>query len=91
MKDFRDRYSQLVRMLRKRKEVSLGEICMSWNCGPDAALKMIKTMKGFDPHIEIKGRGLENKKVVWIEKPYDLEAILEDVEEVKACESRSQE
>ena len=64
---------------------------MAWDCGPDAALKMIKTMKGFDPHIEIEGRGLENKKVIWIEKPFDLEAILEDVGEVKVCEGGSQE
>ena len=76
---------------RRKREIPLGEVCMAWDCGPDAALKMIKTMKGFDPHIEIKGRGLENKRVVWIEKPYDLEVILEDVREVKVCESRSQE
>ena len=91
MKSFRERYDWLWRLVKKRKEVPLSEICMAWNCGPDAALKMIKIMKGFDPHIEIKGRGLENKKVVWIDKPFDLEAILEDVEEVKMCESRSQE
>lgn len=90
MRNFRERYDWLRRQLLRKREIPLGEICMAWNCGPDAALKTLKTIKSFDPHIEIRGHGLENRKVVWIEKPYDFEAILEGIEEeVKVNESDS--
>lgn len=46
-----------------------------WNCGPDAAVKAIKTIHDFDPHIELRGC-----EMVWVDKPYDFKAILEDME-----------
>ena len=77
MRSFRERYDWLRRELSRRGRMKLGEICMAWNCGPDAAKKAIRAIHDFDPHIELRGR-----EVVWVEKPYDFEAILEGLDDV---------
>ena len=63
----------LVRELRRRKRMRLGELCLLWNVGPDRAMRLVKSMTEIDEHIKIRG-----KTIVWEEVPY--ESLLADLE-----------
>ena len=64
---FRGRYNWLKRKLMEKGELSLGEICLAWNCGPDAALKTLKAIRSFDKRVRIIGCGIEDRRIVFRE------------------------
>jgi len=67
VRNFRERYDWLRRQLLRKREIPLGEICMAWNCGPDAALKTLKAIRSFDKRVRIIGCGIEDRRIVFRE------------------------
>ena len=62
---FRAQYDLLVKQLRRRKKMTLAELCMLWNVGPDRAKRLIKSMSKIDRHIKIS-----KDEVEWEDEPY---------------------
>jgi len=62
---FRAQYDLLVKQLRRQKKMTLAELCMLWNVGPDRAKRLIKSMSKIDRHIKIS-----KDEVEWEDEPY---------------------
>jgi len=65
-RSFPQHYDRLIRALRRRKRMLLGEISLILGVCPDRARAIVKAIAEADDHVKLEGRTLR-----WVETPIE--------------------